>query len=694
MQLKLPPTYFRILLYTVLSLIAINTNAQGENNQWHFGRKYALDFSQSPALLKESNIMTMEAGSAVSDEQGNLLFYTMGSRVWDKNGNLMPNSIGMLGNGPLAPPANEPIGSNNNGVAIVRNPANKYQYYVFSGDPHEVTVDAKVYYSIVDMTLNNGLGDVIPASKNQILMTNNSENMAVTRGADCNSFWIIVQALSTKNFHAFKIDATGVSNTPVITPFPGTGNVLGQYTHFTFAPDGINVAVAGSKLFLGKFNNATGLLYDFTAVNNVSAQGNIAYSHDASKLYIAANIYGLIQLDLSLLPNINAVAASSTTIYPGASYDRLYEVRLGPDNKIYTISITSGQLCYIGIIHSPTAQGVACNFQHTAYTHPNWSPNQFFVSLGETYVSGKVIDTIYTKKDTTICFNNLYSASVTNLLASNYQWNTGDTTAAINITANGTYWVRSEIACTTIIDTFIVAFENFEMALGNDTLLCNENTFVVNAYHSNINEYSWNTGASSSAITINESGRYIVTASKGICKASDTIIVTFKDPNLYIQEQDTTLCSGTPFMINVVSNVEGNHNWNTGTTGSNLKVVNSGTYYVVAQDDCGTFTDSISLQFIDCDCNDLFIPNAFSPNEDGLNDIFRPIITCDVLKFYTLQIFNRFGQQVFQSFRVSEGWDGKLNSKPVDVGVYFYYLKFSDSKGDINTYKGEITLLR
>lgn len=688
---------FNNLFIIIVSIFIVYANvllAQGENNEWHFGRKYALDFSQNPALLKESNIMTMEASSAVSDEQGNLLFYTMGSRVWDKNGDLMPNSIGMLGNGPFNPQTGDPIGSNNNGVAIVRNPANKNQYLVFCGDPHEVLIDPKVYYSIVDMTLNNGLGDVLPATKNQILMTNNSENMAVVKGADCNSFWIIVQELSTKNFYAFKIDATGVSNTPVITNFPGTGNVISQYTHFTFAPDGINVAVGGQRIFLGKFNNATGQFYDFTMLNNVSYQGNMAYSHDGLKLYVAAGAYGLLQFDLSLLPNITSVVGSLSIIYPGASYDRPYEVRLGPDNKIYTISITSGQLCYIGIIHNPTVQGVGCNFQHTAYAHPNWSPDQFFVSLGEPYIPGKVIDTIFTKKDTSICFENLYTATVSNLLASNYQWNTGDTTATITITTNGTYWVKSEIECTTIIDTFIVKFDFFEINLGNDTVICIENPFTINAYHSNINNYLWSTGDNTSSITISESGKYFVTASNGLCKASDTINVIFKNPNLFIKESDTTLCIGTSFIVNVISNIESDYKWNNGFSGSKIPITKSGTYHVIAQDDCGTFTDSITLLFIDCECNDLFIPNAFSPNDDGLNDIFKPIITCDVMRFYTLQIFNRYGQKVFETFDSSHGWDGKLNSKPTEVGVYFYYLKFSNNIGDVSTYKGELTLIR
>jgi gliding motility-associated-like protein len=89
------------------------------------------------------------------------------------------------------------------------------------------------------------------------------------------------------------------------------------------------------------------------------------------------------------------------------------------------------------------------------------------------------------------------------------------------------------------------------------------------------------------------------------------------------------------------------------------------------------------------------IPSAFSPNRDGLNDIFRP--ACQ--KFQRLvdfRIFNRWGRQVFYSANYKNGWDGTLDGEPQDMGVYYYVITVArpGDKGDNVIYKGDVTLIR
>ena len=88
------------------------------------------------------------------------------------------------------------------------------------------------------------------------------------------------------------------------------------------------------------------------------------------------------------------------------------------------------------------------------------------------------------------------------------------------------------------------------------------------------------------------------------------------------------------------------------------------------------------------------IPNAFSPNNDGLNDVFRP----RGVKFERLvdfRIFNRWGQQIFYSNSIDKGWDGTFNGVPQDVGEYYYVIIASQpATGENQTYKGDVILIR
>ncbi len=92
-------------------------------------------------------------------------------------------------------------------------------------------------------------------------------------------------------------------------------------------------------------------------------------------------------------------------------------------------------------------------------------------------------------------------------------------------------------------------------------------------------------------------------------------------------------------------------------------------------------------------CCDLNIPNAFSPNADGLNDIFR-LHTIAQQSINEFAIYNRFGERVFISYKQEEGWDGMHKGKPADAGVYHYYLKYTCSDGSVYIKKGQVHLIR
>lgn len=92
----------------------------------------------------------------------------------------------------------------------------------------------------------------------------------------------------------------------------------------------------------------------------------------------------------------------------------------------------------------------------------------------------------------------------------------------------------------------------------------------------------------------------------------------------------------------------------------------------------------------------VFIPTAFSPNNDGVNDYFRPLGAGAKILIRRLEVYNRWGQLIFMAYKdqAAKGWDGSYNNKPCDVGTYFYSILIETPSGENLSYKGDITLLR
>lgn len=108
-------------------------------------------------------------------------------------------------------------------------------------------------------------------------------------------------------------------------------------------------------------------------------------------------------------------------------------------------------------------------------------------------------------------------------------------------------------------------------------------------------------------------------------------------------------------------------------------------------------TDNLTI-FVTCDNNSIFLPTAFTPNRDGLNDYFYPASRA-VDKILSFKIFNRFGEIVFlrNNFKANEqnaGWDGFYKGKPADIGSYIYYIQVACKNGEVINLGGKILLLR
>jgi gliding motility-associated-like protein len=88
----------------------------------------------------------------------------------------------------------------------------------------------------------------------------------------------------------------------------------------------------------------------------------------------------------------------------------------------------------------------------------------------------------------------------------------------------------------------------------------------------------------------------------------------------------------------------------------------------------------------------VYAPNAYSSNGDGLNDQFKwlPVFVKD----FNIQIYNRWGQRIFESTDKHESWDGKVNGNPVQEDVFFYIIRYTGYDSSNNTLSGNFTILR
>lgn len=155
--------------------------------------------------------------------------------------------------------------------------------------------------------------------------------------------------------------------------------------------------------------------------------------------------------------------------------------------------------------------------------------------------------------------------------------------------------------------------------------------------------------------------------------------------------KDTSFCP-SDFIILKPNNTFSHYLWSNGDTIKNIKVTNSGKYWVQVQDEYGcTSSDTITVTNKLCG---FFIPNAFTPNNDGTNDVFKPILTEHFID-YRFLVYNRWGEKVFETKDYIKGWDGTFKGIPQEPGTYVWYceVKMLDNLNN-NKMKGFVILIR
>ena len=305
--------------------------------------------------------------------------------------------------------------------------------------------------------------------------------------------------------------------------------------------------------------------------------------------------------------------------------------------------------------------------------------------------------------DTTTCMGEVVTLQWNGPDDTSIQWDNGSTFSSYFVDQSGQYSIVASNACGISVDTIEILFiappEPF--TLGKDTILCDGQSVLLSV-QSNTGEITWQDGSHLSDFVADQSQTYSVTLSNQCGTESDEILVEV-DHNMltYPNELILPLCPEEEIALDVTQQFKVNYQWTTGSLLPVIEIDTTGFYEVTIFNHC--IFEKIQFEIIPgtlCDfipeLYELYIPNVFSPNGDNVNDHFIiPNVPYPESFDVQFQVYDRWGNLVFNSNMLPISWDGTFNGSALNPGVYTYYLRLlNESIDKSKTVSGDITIVR
>lgn len=594
----------KIILFLTLSSIWLNSYSQGEFNNWYFGNFAGIDFnSGTPVALTNSAMWAGSGSISVSDSIGNLLFYSNGFQVYNRFHSLMPTGFGLNGtggSGDLQP------------IISIKSLVDDSLYYLFTVDYHGYPFFGGyngLQYSLLDMRLDNGKGDIIPSQKNIKIYggTSASSGLTAIRHHNNKDAWVVARLYKPdSNYYvSYLLDRNGFDTLPVVS------NSLLKLTfsqespqvrEIKISPDGTRLACAYSWSLdsnfveICSFNSSTGKITPLFLIEPSSGfygpyyPESIEFSIDSKFLYLTSDAIGLgmnhsVWFQYDNTKNDSLEFKQSETII-GIS-KRAY-IQMAPDGKIYGTKVDAPSIDSLGRINNPSSQGAGCNFETNAFClNGNYSGEGLpqFVQKYKVYIH-----------HSRLCLgDSIHFSSDIWPLPDSLHWDFGDPTSGLNNFSNllnpshlysntGTYAVelfvrhidnRTDTARQTIT---IVASP--QPNLGSAKTICQGDSVLLDAGACAGCTYIWDNltlGLMNIANTqtyyakTSANFRVTVTNANG-CIGSDTVLVTLTPkPQVTTNPLSESICSGDSTHIILTSSESGtSFNWTASLTSGNV----------------------------------------------------------------------------------------------------------------------------
>ncbi len=633
-------------------------------NVWLFGDSAGLNFNSDPPARVTNSMSKGQSPpyytSTICDKTGRLLFFTNGLAVWNSTRTEMPKYMRpwpWFVNDTVLP-------------LICPYPENDSLYYLLGVGRGDNPNDKKLISLTIKMAADADTGAIVypqPSTATNYFTVHTGNASCMLAGtAHCNQkdTWIITVANNALT--SFLVSAAGVSTTPVVTPLPIAQSALTEgYSNIRFSANGEKLVIPviqQNKMLVYDFNNQTG---NFSNPRLLGLPGDeflmdVELSPSGTRLYYGSfikqtdgpdptgvELHNIYQLDLE--------AGSEAAIengrfrmnaFPdrGGCPLRCYTINrtlnLGPDGKIYVSLRDVDGLpldTKIHVIELPD------NLRENASYRRN------YIDLGIKY---KFININYIKS------------------------------GSFSLRENGIQ-VRKRVCLglPTEFSLLFTAVDSVKWDFGDPS--SGSNNFSTSFSPTHI--YS--------AV-----GIYTVKAVIYKNCFTDTAISRISiepDPIVRLPEfiKDTTVCVGGKLFIDAKVAAATGYQWSDGLIYSYRTIDKPGQFLVKAYNLCSSDQKSFTVSFEECPC-EIFVPSAFTPNNDGLNDNFKPLTRC-FAKDFRFRIFNRYGNMVFSTNELTKGWDGNLQKMPSPAGVYTWLLQYRDpNNNSVQVKRGTVTLIR
>lgn len=278
----------------------------------------------------------------------------------------------------------------------------------------------------------------------------------------------------------------------------------------------------------------------------------------------------------------------------------------------------------------------------------------------------------------------------------NCTWQDGSANQSFTATAKGMYYatVTDSNGCVAGDTAFVNnVYPLPVVSLGSDISICQNEVHRFDV-GSGFVKYLWQDNSTTQTFSTGLMGTYWVQVTDThACKTSDTVLITAVKPvPANFLDAFAALCSGRSITVTANGSWQ-SYLWSTSATTPAIEITQAGRYWlqVTGANGCSA-SDTITVAAENC-VNSIYFANAFTPNNDGHNDIYKPLIT-GVLLNIQFNIYDRYGNKVFDTTDPAKGWDGSYKGKPQGNNTYVWYCTYQFEGASARSKKGTVLLIR
>ena len=709
-----------------------STIGQQVSRIWYFGDNAGIDFNYQPPLkIEAGNHSINEGGVTITDENGDVLFYVDESTVYNRNNMPMKNGQGFIGN----------TGSSAQSPIAVQAPGNPNYVYIFYVSDHlDSGLIGQLRYSVIDLCGDSGKGEILPEKKNIRIPGKFNERLTACYDSKNKKYWIITGDFDSQTIVAFKLDVDGLDINPVYSSL----NHQSQPSYIgMIVANATNNKLAYTCGLSGDFRGV--FLVDFDVESGKASNSEIVFTQDIYDVVFSDSGRYLYMTDIFASCNLYKIDLEDRNkdkvLYNRDGNYVFMGIEKGPDGNIYLALPADNAIARISNHNSEneTFEEHYFQFSGNQYVQAGLQSTNYFNGIIKEQIVANELG-----RDTFFCGE--FQIDLNSGIAE-CKWSNGMTGSSITVSTGGTYYYYYRVCDILYTDTIHIFHDlDFDQTSNITRSFCFGDSIYLEGFDENT---IWDNGYQGLNLLVKNEGTFTATISDECLRKHKVYHVVGEYPLPEPVIGDTTYCYGTkldleipPLFVlsdskgNIVNkeimiNLNGVYNisaqnacnmvsktfvikvdtfpltlpdtiiicdpnqfpfvlktgisntqWNEMVIGDKLIVSQPGKYSYSIQNKCGEFRGRVDI----VDNGQLYLPNIFSPNDDGFNDTF-PGTT--VNNNFIITIYDRWGNLIYTG---SDDWNGLSKGKKAVPGVYCYII-LSDSCSH-HIMKGSVTLVR